>query len=213
MSNPAHESADDLPTSRSLQTRRVLLAPICLCLVAALHIYRVITAGQTPWKGGSFGMFSTIDSEHSRFVRAYVLTSKGLVPIQIPSELEKKVAELRAAPNQEQLQRLAEKLAQRSWVDPDVARRQLKEQLQDRNSDAPLTGEQLRAMRNAPPPTTLVSQHPPTPLVAADRNETAASISYTDIQVEVWKLVMPSGTTQLEPHLLLTAICAKGKKS
>jgi hypothetical protein len=212
MSSTAHEPTDEMPTSSSLQIRRVLLAPICLCLVAALHIWRVNTAGQTPWKGGSFGMFSTIDSEHSRFVHAYVLTSDGPLPIQIPSELEKKVAELRAAPNKEQLQKLAEKLAQRNWVDPEAARQRLMEQLKDRTSNTPLTGEQLRSLRDAAPQTTLVSLRPKTPLVAANRNESMQAISCTHIHVEVWKLVMPSGTTQLVPNLLLTAVAAKGGK-
>ena len=117
--------ATDFPTDSALQTRRVWLAPICLCLVAGLHCLRVTTAGQTPWKGGGFGMFSTIDSEHSRFVHAYLLSKDGPLPLQIPSELDKKVAELRAAPHQALAKELAAKLAERSWIDPQALQQAL----------------------------------------------------------------------------------------
>jgi hypothetical protein len=213
MSTSANHSADDELPRSDLQTRRVLLAPICLCLVAALHFYRVSTAGQTPWKGGGFGMFSTIDSEHSRFVHAYVMTKDGPLPLKIPSELDKKTAELRAAPNQQLLQALADKLAQRSWVDPEAAQQRLLKQLKSRTTEVPLTGQQLRAMRTSAPPTTLVSQRPTTSLVATNPNESTAEIPFTAVRVEVWKLEMPRGTTQLKPRLLLSTTRAIGEKS
>src|SRR5437763_9271930 len=87
--------------------RRAMLAPLCLCLVAGLHLVRVWTCRQTPWKGGGFGMFSTVDDESARFVRGYLLTDRGDLPLQIPSAADKTIAEIRAAPTQSALVNLA----------------------------------------------------------------------------------------------------------
>src|SRR5262245_41756087 len=95
--------------------RRVALAPLCLCLVAGLHALRVWTARQTPWKGGGFGMFSTIDSEAHRFLRAYLLTDSGELPLPLPEALDKAVLEQRAAPSQAGLAALAQRLASQAW--------------------------------------------------------------------------------------------------
>lgn len=197
--------------ARSLQNRRVLLAPICLCLVAGLHVWRVTTAGQTPWKGGGFGMFSTIDSESSRFVRATLLTSEGPRPIVIPSEFEKKIAELRAAPNQAQLQDLADRLAARGWIDPLAAQQWLAEQLRQ-EATAPLTAKRLRELRTVRPVNTITSPAN-TKLVAAKKNETAGEpIPFTAVRVELYKFEMPAGTADLRSRLLLEAVSAAGEQ-
>ena len=191
------------PANLSLITRRVWLAPICLCLVAAVHVYRVTTAGQTPWKGGSFGMFSTIDSEAARFVHAYVQTADGLQPVQIPSELDKKVAELRAAPSQDQANELARRLAKRHWFDPQLRQAQLAEQLRQSSDKSPLTGERLRELRRGPAVTNV--SLPTTTLAATADAEATQIIPIQLVRVEVWKQTMIAGTTRLEPQLLFVS--------
>ncbi|WP_254506489.1 hypothetical protein [Anatilimnocola floriformis] len=188
------------PTDPGLLARRVWLAPICLCLVAAVHLYRVATAGQTPWKGGSFGMFSTIDSEGARFVHAYVQTAAGRTPVQIPNDLDKKVAELRAAPNQELADEIARRLAKRYWFDPQLRQAQLNEQLRRQPVDVPLTGERLREMRRGSAVTNV--SLPTTVLAATSDPESAATIPFDLVRVEVWKQTMSPGTTRLVPQLL-----------
>ncbi len=109
-----------LPTdSRGLFLRRAVLAPLCLCLVAGLHAVRVVACGQTQWKWGGFGMFSTVDSEAARFVRAFAITDEGELPLTIPSHLDKSIAELRAAPTQAQVAAMARRLASLHWRRPD----------------------------------------------------------------------------------------------
>ncbi|MCI0361150.1 MAG: hypothetical protein L0211_21935 [Planctomycetaceae bacterium] len=107
------------PADRRFLLRRAVIAPLCLCLVAGLHAFRVVAYGQTQWKGGGFGMFSTIDSEASRFVRAFAMTPEGELPLAIPRHLEKTVAELRAAPTQAKIDGLAGRLAAIHWRRPD----------------------------------------------------------------------------------------------
>ena len=107
------------PADRRFLFRRAAIAPICLCLVAGLHAIRVATCGQTQWKGGGFGMFSTVDSEAARFVRAFAMTADGEWPLAIPEHWDKSVAELRAAPIQAKLDALAARLAATHWRRPD----------------------------------------------------------------------------------------------
>jgi hypothetical protein len=197
---PAHD--------RSLLNRRVWLAPICLCLVAALHWYRVTTAGQTPWKGGGFGMFSTFDAENARFVRAWLITSQGPRPIEIPSEFDKRIAELRAAPNQQGLDDLVKRLTARMWYDPAAARAQLVESLRNESGIGPLTGDRLRELReSSSQPITSASLSKTAPLVANKKNERRGpTIPFEAIRVELWKFEMPDGTTNLQAKLLLTSM-------
>ena len=187
------------PTA-SLQNRRVWLAPICLCLVAGLHLYRVCTAGQTPWKGGSFGMFSTIDSEHSRFVHAWLMTDTGPRPLQIPSNLEKKFAELRATPNHALAQALAVRLAKQNWIDPQARQQQVAEQLRSEPANVPLTGARLREIRHKTTPQNNPSLA--TNLLVSVSESKNLAIPAQNVRVEVWKYEMPAGTTQLRARLL-----------
>lgn len=95
---------------------RVLLAPICLLLVAGLHWYRVEFRDQSPWKGGGFAMFSTVDSPAARTVRCYLLTDFGEVAVEPPKRLEKWISEMRIAPARETMPIIAERLAEATWV-------------------------------------------------------------------------------------------------
>jgi len=104
-----------LPKSRSgLFWRRVFVAPVCLCAVAALHLYRVTACRQTPWKGGGFGMFSTAESEESRFLRCWKTGSSGDENDQavvIPRYLAREETRARVAPTPQRLKRMAELLS------------------------------------------------------------------------------------------------------
>lgn len=200
--------AKDHSEDRELLNRRVWLAPICLCLVAALHLYRVSTAGQTPWKGGGFGMFSTFDAENARFVRGWLLTEQGTRPIEIPSELDKRVAELRAAPNQAGLDELALRLTQRTWYDPVAARQHFAAALQNEPTSQPLDGERLRALRETRQPAeSMVAVPTSTPLVANKKTERREpTIPFRGVRVELWKFTMPPGTANLQAELLYNSL-------
>lgn len=104
---------------RRFLLRRAAIAPLCLCLVAGLHAVRVVAYGQTQWKGGGFGMFSTVDSEAARFVRAFAITDEGELPLAIPAHLDKSIAELRAAPTAAKAEAVARRLASIRWQRPD----------------------------------------------------------------------------------------------
>ena len=128
----------DAPARRHF-LRRAAIAPLCLCLVAGLHAVRVATCNQTPWKGGGFGMFSTVDSEAARFVRAFAVTEQGELPLVIPVPLEKRVWELRAAPTAAEAQALANKLAELAWQRPDLQQIGQGQQIIAAHSGQPIT--------------------------------------------------------------------------
>src|SRR5687767_12951780 len=88
---------------RSLFWRRVALPPLCLCAIAALHAYRVSACRQTPWKGGGFGMYSTVGSEDTRFLRCW---KSGQTAVPIPGYLRREELRTRVAPTPQRLERV-----------------------------------------------------------------------------------------------------------
>ncbi len=99
--------------------RRIALPAICLLLVAGVHFVRVEFYGQTAWKGGGFGMFSTIDSPAARYLRIYLVNGESRIPVREPVRLTKRVSEYRSAPNTHSLEVIAEELAAATWVRSD----------------------------------------------------------------------------------------------
>jgi hypothetical protein len=104
----------------SAMPRRVLVACIpsaLLCVVALHHAYRVSQEGLTPWKGGGFGMFSTVDSQAERFVRLSVTTEAGeTLAVPIPDEYRRQVDRARLLPWAPATAALAADLLGQAWV-------------------------------------------------------------------------------------------------
>jgi hypothetical protein len=93
-----------------------VVAPALLCAVALIQIVAERTTRLTAWKGGGFGMFSTVDSPSARFIRIELETNRGAVRVSVPSGLQRDTARLREAPNQAGLQTFAAKVANGRWV-------------------------------------------------------------------------------------------------
>jgi len=89
------------------------LPPLLLCGVALLQIVLTRTAGITPWKGGGFGMFSTLDQVGYRGVDAVVEAPGRSEELTIPSSLEEAAARAAACPTDWLLRRLAEQIVTR----------------------------------------------------------------------------------------------------
>ncbi len=92
------------------------LAPVLLLTVAGVHAYLVEAKNQTPWEGGGFGMFSTMDKRQARFVRCTLITPERAVPVRTPSHLDTYVERMRARPTELRVRRLAQFLARADWV-------------------------------------------------------------------------------------------------
>jgi hypothetical protein len=95
--------------------------PALLVAVAARQFYLAHTQALSPWKGGGFGMFASVDAPQQRVVRAYLLTPDGEVPADLnePARLPTLVARVRAMPGPRHLDELADALLGLRWT-PDT---------------------------------------------------------------------------------------------
>jgi hypothetical protein len=93
------------------------LSPALLFIIACMQFGTASISELSPWKGGGFGMFSTIESPSSRVIRVYLITNgKTRVPVQIPDQSRKLAAQIRTKPKQSDIDKLAVALSNQSWA-------------------------------------------------------------------------------------------------
>ncbi len=97
------------------------LAPGLLCSVALFQIGLVRVSQLTPWKGGGFGMFSTVDSANARFVKIFIETATGQLAVCLVAPEPELLRKIEAAPAFSDVQKLAAGLSAATWVDVDRA--------------------------------------------------------------------------------------------
>lgn len=98
------------------EIRLALCAPVLLCAVAARQIYLARASDLSPWKGGGFGMFSTVASPGARFIRLYLLLDGMEVPVAVPTSLRQQARAVRTLPSPGRLTQLAGLVARGTWV-------------------------------------------------------------------------------------------------
>lgn len=88
---------------------------ILLIVIAIIHQFIAGPGKLSAWKGGGFGMFSTIESPSSRYY-GFTLFSEGQdYKAIIPSEYARDIESLMAWPQQTGLRNLTEKLLFQEW--------------------------------------------------------------------------------------------------
>ena len=92
---------------------RVWPSPALLVVVACAQIALAHTAELSPWKGGGFGMFATIDGTSTRFVRLYVRAPDRSEEIAMQPSFERAASRARLFPSRPMLERLADAVAAR----------------------------------------------------------------------------------------------------
>jgi hypothetical protein len=110
------KAIDMSSTGRSRDTLLCLAVPALLCVVAAAQLYLVERSALSRWKGGGFGMFSTVDSPSARFLRVYLMTDAGEVPVLVPGEVKKLAQKVRVMPSERRVEELTETLRNGAWV-------------------------------------------------------------------------------------------------
>ena len=93
--------------------RSVFVPPVLLVVVAACQIGLAKTAGLTAWKGGGFGMFSTLDHGAHRGIDVVIEAADRSEAQDIPPSLEELAARAAAYPSDWLLRRLAEGIVAR----------------------------------------------------------------------------------------------------
>lgn len=92
------------------------LPPVLLILVSIHHFHHTHVSGLTPWKGGGFGMFSTIDDQDYRRVRIWVHVDGATYPGDVGSAFTRDLARARFLPREKAVEKLGRKLVDAIWV-------------------------------------------------------------------------------------------------
>lgn len=90
-------------------------APGLLVLIACLQLWRAHTQNLTPWKGGGFGMFSTVDDPGKRILRTYLITPEGEA-LALYGTLSVQTLRVKSMPDTETLEQVARDAAADTWV-------------------------------------------------------------------------------------------------
>jgi hypothetical protein len=90
-----------------------LLPAAVLSLVAVAQILLAQRGGLTPWKGGGFGMFSTLDHGAHRRVEIVIEAPDRSEALEIPPSLDELAARTTAYPSDRLLRQLAERVVSR----------------------------------------------------------------------------------------------------
>ncbi|MBC7898483.1 MAG: hypothetical protein H7070_00340 [Saprospiraceae bacterium] len=92
---------------------RVWLPAVMLCSVAIVQIFLAKTASLSPWKGGGFGMFSSLDGTAFRRVRIFVQAPGRDEELEISPSQERLAARAELFPSDSKLHKLAIAVASR----------------------------------------------------------------------------------------------------
>jgi hypothetical protein len=101
--------------------------PVVLLVLVALNQQRLAhTASLSPWSGGGFGMFSTIDSPAARHLHVFLETEGIRRELDIPRQLAQEARRATTLPTRARLERFAaaltseQDLGKIAWEDIDV---------------------------------------------------------------------------------------------
>jgi hypothetical protein len=83
------------------------LPAVLLAFVAATQIVLTHLAMLSPWKGGGFGMFATLDGRPFRYARLFVRAPGRSEELMVPPSLDDLAASAEVLPGRAQLDRLA----------------------------------------------------------------------------------------------------------
>lgn len=166
----------------------------------------LVQAGQTarldlsPWKGGGFGMFSTVDAPKARFLRLYLETAAGEVPVPPPAGLARSFRAVQTLPTERRVARLATQLAAATWAVPDLPRVELERVEQTPEASLEEGGPQAPGIS-----TPVVA---PVPLLLMAGEELPAGFTPIDsraVRVEVWRYRFEPAGARLEMERLHSA--------
>ena len=96
--------------------------PIVLIAVAGIQQVSVRTAHLSPWKGGGFGMFSTVDDPNTRQLHVHALRQGQAIPImlddvaEIRPEITGVLTRARYVPTHRNLEAAAQELLTVQWI-------------------------------------------------------------------------------------------------
>jgi hypothetical protein len=186
-------------------------SPLLLCSIACLQIFLAMTKSLSPWKGGGFGMFSTVDSPDARFLRIYLINGNEETAVPLPDSLKIVGREVQTIPSAALTSDLANRLARGTWspyrmTDP-VRQYQDTQTRNDRETFAGLV-EPSDATPNSGGSTDWVKTLPdgqvvfPKLLQMREKGAPASKgdepVVFQRVRVEVWRYSLDVGSSQLK---------------
>lgn len=176
-------------------------APALLAAVALFQAWQTQRYDLSPWKGGGFGMFSTVDDPSARFVRLYLVTDQGVVPAQFPEVYARRVLAIQTMPSPARLEGLARELATATWAFPDLPRRSFESAgVESLGTGETSEGEWPRASGTPPEGVT------PLPLPLAEGEALPPGFTRADpraVRLELWRFRFDQERVRLEVERLL----------
>jgi hypothetical protein len=160
------------------------LAPVLVCGIAITQIIYVQISALSPWKGGGFGMFSTVDSPGARFLRVQIVTPEGEIAVPVPRALRARARELRTVASERLAIAFAHAVSNGTWV-----------------KAGPSSTAQNDRGRGVP--RWLAKNETPGP-----REE---AITVKSVRVELWRYSFDRATTTLNARKYLIATSANSK--
>jgi len=90
--------------------------------IALVQAWRVYSSHLTQWKGGGFGMFSTVDTGSTRPLQCHLIIDHCAVAVTPPPQVAASLQTARSFPHTRNLERLAGRIASMPWrrLDPAV---------------------------------------------------------------------------------------------
>lgn len=179
------------------------IAPLLLIAGVLYQRYHVVSQDQSPWVGGGFGMFSTVDVPGARLLRAYALTDRGpaLILESDPGVDPRLVYSL---PTTDHLAQAASGLASQEWVvyGPEAygdLLPYLSSLAQQFLSAQGVGGDEGDVDRKGLPSRIALPRH------RAPRAVDGLGVAVQGIQVEVWRPHFDRETGRLLPALIRSA--------
>ena len=91
----------------------VALPTALLLSIAVVQVSLARTMRLSPWKGGGFGMFASVDGQAFRWVRVYVAAPDRSEELLVPPSLEDLAARVSTFPHEAALERFGRAVAAR----------------------------------------------------------------------------------------------------
>ncbi len=198
------------PSTGLLNRALAFVAPALLCIVAVRQIVLVHTEQLTPWKGGGFGMFATIESGATRVVRVRLekhMADRLLVlPVKLPPELGPIITDLAQRPTHAAAENLAIVLSNLTWTE--AAELDELYRLSAPQFAALALASRVDSSGKAPP---LLQRVLETPRAWVAEFKSSAKfgpgkkVDFDYAVVEVWQLEFDRKTRTLKPRQLIDA--------
>jgi hypothetical protein len=92
------------------------ITPIIAVSIFFLQFNKVAQNDLSPWKGGGFGMFSTIDAPNARYLKIYLRVKGKYLPVNLGRKFAKHSRALRTEPTPQTMKKLIHQVAESSWI-------------------------------------------------------------------------------------------------